>query len=271
VKIAVYTANIGKNVKNIPDDKHHFETGVDYIYFTDNKNIKSDKWNVVYVENPHENTKISPGNRIFAKEIKMTFWNYLSGYDWVVWVDAHHTIQLGGTRSPGLGKYISKIPDDIDIVFKKHTGKMPAMTPDGKIIEGGDEVRKYDIYDEIKHIRYHPYANLENQNELAKWENELLAAKYPSKSGLIETNKIIWRFDYRHVSRKFNSEWFELSTQRFRRDQLTINYLIWNSTELTKHTKIDYLDDIVKTEKVKEEKTDTAMDEWGGNWDVNKS
>ena len=270
MKIAVYTANIGKNVKNIPDDSHQFETDVDYIYFTDNKNIKSDKWNVVYVENPHENTKISPGNRIFAKEIKMMFWNYLSGYDWVVWVEAHHTIQLDQATS-GLRKYISKIPEDIDIVFKKHMGFMPAMTPDGKLIGGADNVRKYDLYDEIKHIRHHPNANLENQNELDTWEQELLAAKYPRKSGLIETNKIIWRFDYKNISRKFNNEWFGLSTQRFRRDQLTINYLIWNSTELTEHTVTDYLDDIIKTEKVKEKKTKTAMDEWGGKWNINPS
>ena len=50
MKVAVYTANIGNNIKKIDDSLHDYESEIDYIYFTDDKNIKSKMWNV-----QHEN------------------------------------------------------------------------------------------------------------------------------------------------------------------------------------------------------------------------
>ena len=90
MKIAVYTANIGGCIKLY--EPKILENNVDYIYFTDDKNLKSDKWNIVYVENTIETTDVSPGNRSLAKRIKMLFWEYLIEYDWVVWIDAQNKI-----------------------------------------------------------------------------------------------------------------------------------------------------------------------------------
>ena len=58
MKIAIYTANIGGNVNNIDDDLHHYEDGVDYYYFTDDRSIHSKKWKVVYVNNDYPSTEI---------------------------------------------------------------------------------------------------------------------------------------------------------------------------------------------------------------------
>jgi hypothetical protein len=272
MKIAVYTANIGNNIKKINDSSHDYEHGIDYIYFTDNKNIKSKMWNVVYLENLFENTKISPGNRILAKKVKMIFWKYFKkcDYDWIIWVDAHHALKKNETEI-SLKKYISEIPNKVDIVFKKHTGFMHSFDSDGNMTNGG-LVRKYDLYDEITHIKNHQTAKLENFDELEKWETQLKHENYPKKSGLIETNKIIWRFNYNHISRMFNEEWFDFSTNRFRRDQLTLNYLIWKDENIKKHVKVDYLDDVIKTEQLEQaEKSENGIKEWCGEWDVTRT
>lgn len=267
MKIAIYTANIGGNVNNVDDDLHHYEDGIDYFYFTDTKDVKSNKWNVVYVNNSYSNTKISPGSRILAKRIKMLYWEFFQEYDWIIWVDAHHVL-LPTPNANGINDYIKNIPYEVDIIFKKHTGFMPLFDENGNIVEGR-VVRKYDLYDEINHIKYHPDATLENLTRLKTWEQHLLSKKFPRKSGLIETNKIIWRYKYNHISRGFNKIWHTCSTEKFRRDQLTINFLIWRDAHISRHVKVDYLDTIIPTEKLpQDKKTKKGKDEWTGNWNV---
>lgn len=267
MKIAIYTANIGGNVNNINDDLHHYEDGVDYYYFTDDRSIHSKKWKVVYVNNEFPSTKIAPGNRIFAKKVKMIYWEFLEGYDWVVWVDAHHVLKPSNEKNSIVG-YINSLPENTDIVFKKHTGMMPMFDKTGKIIPGKLQ-RKYDLYDEIKHIKYHPNANLENITRLNEWEKHLKKKGLPRKSGLIETNKIIWRMNYNNICRHFNHVWFKCSTEKFRRDQLTINFLIWRDINISNYVKVDYLDTIIPTEKLsQEDKTQKGKDEWSGNWKI---
>jgi len=267
MKIAFYTANIGENVNQLVDDLHHYESGIDYLYFTDNKNVTSKKWNVIHVNNCFDNTRISPGSRILAKRIKMLYWEYFKGYDWVIWVDAHHVISPS-SDSNSIKNYIKGITDDIDIVFKKHTGLMPMFDKHGNPI-GDKLIRKYDLYDEITHIKYHPDASLENKAILKMWEQHLLSKGFPKKSGLIETNKIIWRVNYKHIDREFNKIWFRCSTEKFRRDQLTINFLIWRDENISDHVKIDYLDTIIPTERqLQSKKTERGLNEWMGNWSV---
>ena len=158
MKIAVYTANIGGCIAF--SEPKIIENNVDYIYFTDNNNFKSDKWNVVYVENTIETTNVSTGNRSFAKRIKMLFWEYLKEYDWVVWIDAQNEIQSDGFRA-----YIDTIPTRIDAVFKPNPHPLRRKNKRTSVFEEIEEIRK-------KH--------LEDADALALWEEELQKLNFPA-------------------------------------------------------------------------------------------
>lgn len=227
MKIAVYTANIGSCIKFY--EPKILENNVDYIYFTDDKNLKSDKWNIVYVENTIETTNVSPGSRSLAKRIKMLFWEYLKDYDWVVWIDAQNEIQSDGFRA-----YIDTIPSTIDAVFKPNPHPLRRKNKRTSVFEEIEEIRK-------KH--------LEDADALALWEEELQKLNFPANEyGLFETNIIFWRYNSKNITRDFNQEWWELSTNRFRRDQLTINYLIWKY-DIKKYVLVDDLESVIKTKK----------------------
>jgi hypothetical protein len=248
MKIAVYTANIGGCIKLY--EPKILENNVDYIYFTDDKNLKSDKWNIVYVENTIETTDVSPGNRSLAKRIKMLFWEYLIEYDWVVWIDAQNQILSDGFRS-----YIDTIPSTIDAVFK----------PNPKPRDVGPRKRrtKTNVYEEIRVCKFF---NLDNPEELDIWETELKNMNFPSyEYGLFETNIIFRRCNFENIPKDFYQEWWDLSTNRFRRDQLTINYLIWKY-DIKEYVLDDKLDDIISTYKDENGRTDKGTAERNGNF-----
>jgi len=227
MKIAVYTANIGGCIKFY--EPTILENDVDYIYFTDDKNIKSDKWTVVYIENTIETTDVSPGSRSLAKRIKMLFWEYLTGYDWVVWIDAHNKI-----LSDGFCSYIDTIPSTIDAVFKPNPWPRNCKN------------KRTSVYAEIRELRK---MHLEDADTLARWKEELQKLNFPANEyGLFETNIIFWRYNSKNITRDFNQEWWDLSTKRFRRDQLTINYLIWKY-DIKEYVLVDDLESVIKTKK----------------------
>ena len=227
MKIAVYTANIGGCIKFY--EPQILENNVDYIYFTDDKNLKSDKWEIVYVENTSETTNVSPGNRSLAKRIKMLFWEYLKEYDWVVWIDAQNQILSDGFRS-----YIDTIPSTIDAVFKPNPWPRDSVN------------KRTSVFAEIKELRK---MNLEDADALDVWEEELQKLDFPANEyGLFETNIIFWRYSSKNITRDFNQEWWSLSTKRFRRDQLTINYLIWKH-DIKEYVLVDDLQSVIKTKK----------------------
>jgi hypothetical protein len=242
MKIAVYTANIGGCIKFY--EPKILENNVDYIYFTDDKNLKSDKWNIVYVENTIETTNVSPGNRSLAKRIKMLFWEYLKDYDWVVWIDAQDEIQSDGFRA-----YIDTIPSTIDAVFKPHPRRRRNQRT---------------IYGEIRNCKK---LHVESEEALNLWHSELKNMKYPAKEfGLFETNIIFRRFNFENITKDFYQEWWDLSTKRFRRDQLTINYLIWKY-DIKEYVLVDVLNSIISTHKdIKNGITKKGMREWLGEF-----
>lgn len=248
MKIAVYTANIGGCIEFFQPEI--LENNVDYIYFTDDKNLKSDKWNIVNIKNTIETTDISTGNRSLAKRIKMLFWEYLKEYDWVVWIDAQNIIQ-----STGFYSYINTIPSCVDAVFK----------PNNKRRRFGPRKRrrKTNLFEEIEACKK---LNLDNSEQLDIWKEELKNMNFPAKEyGLFETNIMFRRCNFENISKDFYQEWWELSTQRFRRDQLTINYLIWKY-DIKDHILVDKLDDIISNSKILDGRTEKGVAEREGKF-----
>ena len=236
-KIAVYTANIGNNIE--VKDLKVTEPNIDYFYFTD-KPIKLKKWKIQYIQNTYENTKISSKNRILAKRIKMLFWERLKEYDWVVWVDAECLPNF----SIGLREYIEKIPSNIDVCFNTH--------PDREC-----------TYNEIDTVKKY---NLDDAQQLDQWEKKLIKEKFPKNYGLSDSCKIIWRYNFRNIPRKKIEKWFNLSTNKFRRDQITLNYLIWKYN-IKKYTLNIDLNEIIKTIKVNKTSTG-ARERKNGGWRI---
>ena len=51
-----------------------------------------------------------------------------------MWVDAHHILKPS-IKKNSIVDYIHSLPENIDIVFKKHTGFMPIFDKTGKIMQ----------------------------------------------------------------------------------------------------------------------------------------
>jgi hypothetical protein len=62
--------------------------GLDYVCFTDNKNLKSNVWDIRYIEAP---TDQPPS--LFYKNIKCLSHEYLPEYDTTIWLDANFVIR----------------------------------------------------------------------------------------------------------------------------------------------------------------------------------
>ena len=80
-KICVYTCITG-NYDNIHEIENK-ESGVDYLLFTNNKEIKSDTWDIIYIEDD------SLDNQRLSRKIKMLGHEEIDkNYDISVWMDA---------------------------------------------------------------------------------------------------------------------------------------------------------------------------------------
>jgi len=87
-KIAIYSANFGNyrneiaNINNIEFDKN-----IDYYFFTDNKNLRSNIWNIILVPLQPQLNFID-SNRHTAKHTKFIVPEILKQYDTIIWIDS---------------------------------------------------------------------------------------------------------------------------------------------------------------------------------------
>jgi len=83
-RVAVYTAVYG----DYEEVREHVRIpGVDYVLFTDNASLKSDFWDVRYVLRGQGETPA-----MAYKKVKCLSHEYLSEYDYTVWLDGNFTI-----------------------------------------------------------------------------------------------------------------------------------------------------------------------------------
>ena len=81
-KIAIYSANFGnyRNELNYGIDNIYFDRNIDYYFFTDNQNLKSNKWRVIY----HKLLPALPfinSTRLTSKYLKFKQNGILKDYD----------------------------------------------------------------------------------------------------------------------------------------------------------------------------------------------
>lgn len=88
-KIAIYCANFGnyRNELNKGIDNGHFSKKIDYYFFTDNDNLKSEKWKIIKYKKL-KSDEIMDGNRWTSKYVKFVLPNILKKYEFVIWMDS---------------------------------------------------------------------------------------------------------------------------------------------------------------------------------------
>ncbi len=192
-KIAVYTCITGDydNLKEIPK----IEKGIDYYCFTNNKKIKSNTWNVIYIEDE----KLS--NVQLARKIKILGHELINDYDILLWMDGAVTFKKN--IKDFINTYLDK--KDVFVAFKH-----------------GER-------DNIKDEAYACYRfdkeSKENINKILKFYKE---ENYPFNNGLIESTVYIKRPKEKIVQETMKL-WFSMILKYSTRDQLSFNYCIYKT------------------------------------------
>ena len=191
-KICVYTCITG-NYDNLKDIKFK-EKNIDYICFTNNKNITSNDWTVKYIDEDLDNLTL-------ARKIKILGYKYLSEYDITVWLDGAVEMLMP------ISTFICECCDfeQYDMICFNH------------------QLRDC-IYDEINECVRVNKESVENALTLEKF---LLSSNYPKHNGLIESTVLV-RKNIMSVN-KLMDDWFEMLLNYSRRDQLSFNYVLWKN------------------------------------------
>jgi hypothetical protein len=93
MRIAIYSANIGNYRNELDkfkiDDIYHLPNNipVDYYLFTDNKNIKSNIWNIINIEPDEELEEHMDKNRNTCKKLKFIIPEIIRKYEYILWID----------------------------------------------------------------------------------------------------------------------------------------------------------------------------------------
>lgn len=88
-KIAIYSCNFGNYRNEIKNGIDYMETNknIDYYFFTNNKELKSDIWTIIIIP-LQEELEFIDANRHTAKYVKFIVPKILKQYEKIIWVDS---------------------------------------------------------------------------------------------------------------------------------------------------------------------------------------
>lgn len=195
-KICVYTCVTG-DYDNVKEFSKLKEKNIDYYLFTNNKNIKSDFWNVVYIENE------GLDNIRLARKIKTVGHDIINNnYDISVWMDGAIVPRMK------ISEFIKECCD-----FKKYD-----------LVGFKHQVRNC-IYEEFLACIRH---KKENKDVIKKQREFLKKEKYPINNGLIESTVFVRNLKSEKVKETCNM-WFDMILNYSYRDQLSFNYVAYKT------------------------------------------
>lgn len=88
--VVIYSANFGNYRKELKNgiDNINFQDEIDYYFFTDTQNLKSNHWNIRMVSHQVEETDYLNRHRHNSKHFKFILPPELKSYDIIVWIDS---------------------------------------------------------------------------------------------------------------------------------------------------------------------------------------
>lgn len=192
-KICVYTCLTG-NYDNL-QEVELIEKEVDYLCFTNNKNLKSNTWKIIYIEDDVLD------NQRLSRKIKMLGDSYISeNYDISVWMDASVVFKRKVTD------FVKKYLKDNSFAAFKHS------------------VRDC-IYEEAVMCCK---KRKDSKEKILETIQFLEKEKYPKKNGLYEMTVFIKRHNDKKVIETMQL-WFDMICKYSRRDQLSFMYCVWKT------------------------------------------
>lgn len=172
------------------------EEGIDYICYTNNKNIKSKTWKIIYIQDDNLS------NALLNRKIKILGTDELKKYDLTMYMDGQ--IEFSSSIKEFIEKYVDL--ENYDIVgFRHHSRK--------------------NIKEEmIANFR----CNKESSDKLLKLQEFYNNIKYPDETDLVEATILFRNFNNDLVNESM-SIWFDMLLKYTHRDQLTFPYVIWKT------------------------------------------
>ena len=192
-KICVYTCLTGNY-----DELHEVEIvdkDADFICYTNNKDLKSKTWKVIYIENEGLN------NHQLSRKIKMLGTEYINKkYDISVWQDASVIWQKKPTD------FVKKYLKSNSFASIKHSYRDCIYDEASEVLRFRKENKKA----VIEHLKF-----LEKEN-------------FPHHYGLYEMTVFIKKNNDPKVKETMNL-WFETYLNHSKRDQLSFMYAVWKT------------------------------------------
>lgn len=200
-KIIVYTCNFG-NYESVKEPLY-IDSSVEYLLFTDNKNIRSKNWKIVVVEEKLEDP------RRLSRLPKILPHKYLPEHDISVYIDSSLELKAEDVR-----KMVSECMEGSDIALYKH-------------------YLRNCVYDEIEFVMNSTDRVVTNRDLCLKALEKYKSINYPRNNGLFE-NAFIFRRNTKEI-KELNELWWKEYAIGAERDQFTFMYALW-MTKITPNT-----------------------------------
>lgn len=207
-KIVIYSALIG-DLDNFIEPKFDIPN-CDLILFTNNPDIKVNKFKVIYIDTDNE---ILKDYRKLARMIKTMPHLFIPQYEISVWIDSRLDI-----LRPDIAKMASDYLKDSDFAVFKHFHR-------DTLWQEHEEI--------IKRKKANPYKVIQQMDEY-------IAEGFKEDTLLAETTSIIRRHMHPSII-KFDEMWWKEINQKSIRDQMSFPYVYWRLPE----TRIKIMDGFV--------------------------
>lgn len=189
--LVVYTAIMGdydelKDPLFVSDD-------IKYVCFTDDKKLKSNVWEMRYVEKS-ENSKLQ------VREYKILPHKFFPEYETSIWVDASFDIR-GDLR-----EFASQYQNKSNMLFFPH-------------------IERKCIYEEAAECMTR---HLDENSKLLEQINKYMNSGYPINQGLVFCGCIVRNHKKKNVIKLMEDWWKEVQNYS-QRDQVSLPYLIWKN------------------------------------------
>lgn len=191
-KLVIYTAITGDY--DVLREPSYENKDITYVCFTNNRNIKSDIWNIEYIYDNYLD------NMHLAKKYKMHPDLYFKEFETSIWVDGKYEIEAD------FREYIKKYEQNKPILCFPH-------------------FKRECIYDEAAECIC---SKIGNKEGIIRQLSDYYQEGYPINNGLYEMGCIIRRHNEELV-KKIMGDWAREIEQYSYRDQISFPYVCWKN------------------------------------------